>query len=95
MVDITKLYQIYDPIEVVFRNNDIVQTIRGLFHAPSYKCSAFTSELTLDGFTMFTESSEDGLGKIAHGETLRFIHFSDLVSHKRLPNLDKIKYLYQ
>jgi len=95
MEDIAKEFNIYDPIEVVIRNNANVQTIQGLFYAPSYKCSAFTSKLTLDAFTMFTEPSEDGLGKIAHGETLRIIHFSDLVSHKRLPNLDKSKYLCQ
>lgn len=93
MTDITKSYQIYDPIEVVIRNKGINQTIQGLFYDLSYRYSPFTLELTLDGFTMFTEPSEDGLGKIAHGETLRVIHFSNLVSHRRLPNLDKSKYL--
>src|SRR3989338_3018742 len=86
--EIQEAYKIYDGIEVTFLNNGQQITRQGLFYTLSNK-----ADLSIDGFLIFTEPEEDGLGKIAHGETVRLINFTYLQSHRKLPNLDRPKYL--
>ena len=86
--ELQEVYRIYDGIEVTFLSNGKQLTRQGLFYDLSYK-----ADLTIDAFLIFTEPEEDGLGEIAHGETVRLIHLADLQSHRKLPNLDRSKYL--
>ena len=82
-------YKIYDPIEVLHKEKESIVKSLGLFYAASYK-----ADQTIDAFLIFTEPNADGLGKIAHGETVKLIYFENLISHSKPTQIiEKSKFL--
>ena len=96
LVDQLSTYNIYEPIRVVYRGDNVEQSITGLYWCFAEKADLNSMQWITDAFAMFTEPREDGRRKIAHGETVKIILFSDLVSHSRPAEpIDKSLYICQ